>query len=336
MIRKALTLRASSIGDCLMGKYLLENIHAAYPEAVCSLFVSGKGSMVRDLLAAYPWIQVLEANARRPGAVFKAASILCPSDATVTQYSGRGTFSTTSKLFARAVTRRGRLVGFTDAWPFNRLVFDHLVPFEARRPTRLLECDALEALGIPVVFSRVTLTPHADNPIVEKLRLVPGSYLVVNLFSGSQKRGLSLEKQIAITRGLSASFGTGCAVVLTGGQGDFPLMKAIAEAAPETILAPSLGMQELITLVAKSGGTVSLDTGVGHIAAQTGAPLVVMRTCWGYPWWAKEQYSRTGIEVIAHDELCAAGHRSVAFPACLSAVSVEEVVRAVKTVSALR
>ena len=58
---KALTFRASSIGDALMAKYLLENVRATHPEARCAIVVAGRSGMIRDLLAAYPWIEVLEA-----------------------------------------------------------------------------------------------------------------------------------------------------------------------------------------------------------------------------------------------------------------------------------
>ncbi|OGG92935.1 hypothetical protein A2609_01725 [Candidatus Kaiserbacteria bacterium RIFOXYD1_FULL_47_14] len=331
-IRKALTFRASSIGDCLMGKYLLENIRAAYPEAQCSLLVAGKSNMVRDLLLAYPWIEVVEANKKHPRTIFTAFRKLHSSDATVTQYSGRGSFSTSSKIFARILTRFGGLAGFTDSWPFNHLLFDHLIPFSMRRAMRLHECDALQALGMPVIFPEITLIPRDDNTILEQLNLVKNSYLVLNLFSGSRGRGLSLEHQRIIAHTIVDTFGTSMKIVLTGGPSDEPLMRSIKEAVPELIIAPGLAMQELITLVEKSAAVVSLDTGVAHIAAQTGAPLVVMRTCWGYNWWTEDQYPRKGIVVLAHDELCTSGHIAKDFPECLAAISLGEIVGALKKI----
>lgn len=327
-IRKALTFRASSIGDSLMGKYLLENIHAAYPESRCSLLVAGKGAMVRDLLAAYPWIDVIEANSAHPQTILAAFRKLYPSDASVTQYSGRGAFATASKLFARVLTRSGRLVGFTDTWSFNGALYDHLLPFDSRRALRLHECDALAALGIPVSVPELTLVPRAGSDVLRTLGLSQGSYVVLNLFSGSTKRGISLVHQRAITRAVQETVGGEVKLVLTGGPSDEPLLRSIQEAVPEVLVAPGLAMQDLITLVAESRAVVSLDTGVGHIAAQTGVPLVVLRTCWGYNWWNKDQYPRENIRVLAHDELCEAGHLATEFPACLGAITPEEVARA--------
>ncbi len=324
-IRKALTFRASSIGDCLMGKYLLENIHAEYPEARCAILVTGKSAMIRDLLAAYPWIEVLEANTRHPRTIFTAFKKLFPSDITVTQYSGRGIFSSSSKIFARIITRRGKLAGFTDAWPFNRFLFDHLISFSMRRAMRLHECDALASLGVPTPIQEITLISQDGSVILEKLGVQKGSYVILNLFSGSKNRGLSLEHQIAIARTLQNVFGAQGKIVLTGGLSDEPLTRSIKESIPEMIIAIGLPMQDLITLVAESAAVVSLDTGVAHIAAQTCAPLVVMRTCWGYNWWNKDQYKQNNITVLAHDELCASGHAAKDFPACLKAISPEEV-----------
>lgn len=327
-IRKALTFRASSIGDCLMGKYLLENIHAAHPDARCSMLVAGKSSMARDLLAAYPWIEVIEANTRHPASLLEAFKKLYPSDATITQYSGRGTFSAASKIFARLVTRHGGLAGFTDAWPFNRFVFDRLLPFSMRRAMRLHECDALGALGIPVSLPEIRLAAKEGNSVLQTLGVAEGSYIVLNLFSGSRKRGLALVHQKEITQALVHMLAANTKIILTGALSDASVMKEMTDAAPAALSAPGLSMQELITLVAKSRAVVSLDTGVGHIAAQTGAPLVILRTCWGYNWWTKDQYPREGIAVLSHDELCVHGHVANDFPTCLGAVSPEEVVQA--------
>ena len=231
------------------------------------------------------------------------------------------------------LTRFGRLVGFTDSWPFNRLIFDHLMPFSMLRAMRLHECDALNALGVPVAFPEITLVPQKGTMVLEQLNLGKDPYLVLNLFSGSRGRGLSLEHQRTITRTIIDTFGARMKIVLTGGPSDEPLMRSIKERAPTLVLALGIGMQALITLVAKSKAVVSLDTGVAHIAAQTGVPLVVMRTCWGYNWWNKDQYPREKIIVLAHDEFCSNGHVAKDFPACLSVISTEEVARAIKTLA---
>ena len=48
-VRKVLTFRASSIGDTLIGKYFLENVHAAYPDARCGIVVAGRVVYAREV-----------------------------------------------------------------------------------------------------------------------------------------------------------------------------------------------------------------------------------------------------------------------------------------------
>ncbi|MES2203231.1 MAG: hypothetical protein V4474_02860, partial [Patescibacteria group bacterium] len=109
-IRKALTFRASSIGDCLMGKYLLDNVHAQYPAARLGLVVASRGAMIRDLLSAYPYIEVVEANRANPGSLWRLWRAWRGSDVVVTQYAGKqgGRFSLATKVMARLLARRGR------------------------------------------------------------------------------------------------------------------------------------------------------------------------------------------------------------------------------------
>ena len=84
-IKKVLTLRASSIGDSLMGKYFLENVHAAYPESRAYILVGGRGGMIKDLFRAYSWLTVIEANRKSPGSVVRAFRELSGCDLTLRQ-----------------------------------------------------------------------------------------------------------------------------------------------------------------------------------------------------------------------------------------------------------
>ena len=86
---KVLTFRASSIGDCLMGKYLLENIHIQYPQARLALVVASRGAMIRDLFAGYPWLDVREVNRRNSSALLALWKDFHWSDVVVTQYAGK-------------------------------------------------------------------------------------------------------------------------------------------------------------------------------------------------------------------------------------------------------
>jgi len=329
-IQKAFTMRSSAIGDCLMGKYLLEQIHTQYPNAGCSIIVASRVEMIRDLLAAYPWLVVREASRRNLFGLFEALRAVWNSDATVTQYSGRGQFSTLSKLFARLVTRRGRLVGFSDPWRWNVHLYDHLVPLDLKKSFLAHEQAALEALNIPISSSKLTLQYVPDPAVHERFNLPRGSYIFLHLFAGTGGRGFTREKRAAYVREMVAAFGDSYTIVLTGSATDRPLAEEAVRGTTARVLAGETRVQELANLIVGSAGVVSIDTGVAHMAAQLGVPLVVVRTCLAYNWWSKEQYDGLPT-IISRDELCPNGHVSEKAKNCLNNIPVEEVIQAART-----
>src|SRR3989344_1903964 len=146
MYKTILTFRASSIGDGLMWKYLLENIRAAHPDARCALAVSGRAGLLRDLFAAYPWLTVVEVN-KNPFSLLRFFA-RGRHDLVVTPYTG-GVFGLLPKLAARGSART--LIGYSDASSLNNFFYNHLISLVGRsRAPRLLECDALAAAGVPV------------------------------------------------------------------------------------------------------------------------------------------------------------------------------------------
>src|SRR5690242_15574867 len=112
-IYKVVTFRAPSIGDALMALYLFENIHAAYPNARCALVVPARGAMIRDLFAAYPWIEVIEASHRNPRAALYLLKDFWHSDLVVTPYTA-GVITLPTKLMGWLLASRGGLVGFAN------------------------------------------------------------------------------------------------------------------------------------------------------------------------------------------------------------------------------
>ncbi len=330
-LRKALTLRASSIGDCLMGKYLLEHMHATAPQGQYTLIVASRAGMIRDLLIAYPWITVRSASRADVKGLLSAVGATWGSDATVTQYSGRGTFSMHSKLFARLVTKPGRLVGFADPWNGNRLLFDHLLPFDSKKALILHEHAALAALSIPIAptLARPTLKYLSDPTVHERLDLPRGSYIILHLFAGTNGRGFTPERRAAIISAVHSAFGNEYTVVLTGSAADAPYAQESAETIPVRIIAGKTSVQELANLIAGSRCVISIDTGVAHMAAQTGTPLVVARACFASNWWVKEQYDGP-VTVLSNDVICKGKHVADKADNCLNTIADQEFVAAAR------
>lgn len=327
IVSKALTFRASSIGDCLMGKYLLENIHAQYPEALLGIVVASRVEMIRDLFAAYPWLEVIEANRRSPRALLSLLKNFYGSDIVVTQYAGKkgGRFGFASKLAARLLAKRGGLIGFTDASRSSAFFYDKLIPLTVAASPATLEREALRAAGVLITFEQPIMQCISMSGTAEKFGLVANQYIVVHLFAGNKGRGLSPEKKrellVALTTKLPDTH-----LVISGAVSDRGEALAAARDLPATVVAGEVTLQELMNLIRASRGVVSIDTGVAHITAQLGKPLVVLATCLGLHWWEEEQYGADApIMVFSHDEVCANGHVLKNYPDCLNTIDMKEV-----------
>jgi hypothetical protein len=311
-----------------MGKYLLENVHAHYPEAQCAIVVANHGDMLRNLFQAYPWLDVREVNRKEPSALLSLWKDFHGSGFVVTQYAGKkgGKFSFASKLAARMLARRGALVGFTDASRANGMLYDALVPFTSVTPAEL-ERAALRAAGIPVVHAWPTLTRMPLQAVPEKFGLVPKQYRIVHLFAGNKSRGLHPEKKRELLTALHVA-SPETTIVVSGGKGDREEAESVAAGLPVSIIAGETTLQELMALMAASKGVVSLDTGAAHMAAQLGTPLVVLAGCLGRHWWQEGQYPPDApIKVFSRADLCAEGHKVAdGYSACLGEIVIPEVV----------
>lgn len=326
-IHKALTFRASSIGDCLMGKYLLENIHAQYPQARLGLVVASRSGMIRDLFAAYPWLEVIEASRHNPRALLLLLRNFYGSDLVVTQYAGKkgGRFSFASKLAARVLAKSGGLIGFSDTSNWNAILYDKLV--QVRSDIAVAEHDrkALRSIGIPISLPFPTMQYVEDSSVLQKFNLEAGKFIVVHLFAGNAGRGLHPDKKRELLLALAEKL-PDTHLLISGGPADREEALHVAEGIPATVIAGEATLQELMTVIAQSLVVVSVDTGVAHITAQLGKPLVVMSTCLGRNWWFPGQYGADAlITVCSRGDLCVAGHVYKEYPDCMNEIDLYEV-----------
>ncbi|MFA6414384.1 MAG: glycosyltransferase family 9 protein [Candidatus Paceibacterota bacterium] len=318
-IKKVLTFRASSIGDSLMGKYFLENIRAAYPEARLALAVSSRVGMIRDLFAAYSWLEVVEANKTPCSllALFKRGR----NDVAVTPYTG-GVYPLAPKLFARFIART--LVGYADKSRLSRFLYTKLIPLVGRsRAPRLLECDALAAIGTPVSIPRPTFTYLPQPQLLERLGLQAKNYTVLHLFSGSDARGLSLKRKQELIQALAAVLPEGMKLVLTGSDKE---RESLGNSLPLQAVSAQTTLQELAALVDQSALMVSLDTGAAHLAAHLQKPLIVLASCVGVQWWGSDMYGENiPTSLFTRLDVCKDGHDYSGYAKCLEAIDVIEV-----------
>ena len=320
-VKKALTFRASSIGDALMGKYFLENIHKKFPEAICGLLVGSRGKMLRELFSAYPWLEVWEVNRRNPFSILRAIRRFFRSDFTLIQYS-ENKFSAPSKFFARLLTKRGGLAGFEDGWKFNKLIYDKILPFagEYKSPGLITEeRDALFSLGVSAQVKNFSLDFKEDKGVLKKFGLQKDGYIILHFFSGSDSRGLHFLKRREILKAVYGRFWKNYELVLTGSESERGMAVKIAEVAPVKVAAGETSMTELVNLISKSKVVLSLDTGVAHIAGHLQKSLVVLSRCKAFSaWWSPLMYQKN-VSVLCDRAACG-GHHAGKFPKCLNEI----------------
>lgn len=331
-IRKVLTFRASSIGDALMAKYFLEQIHEKYPNARYGIIVANRGAMIRDLLSAYPWIEVIEANRKSIQSLWHLWKRFHESDIVLTQYAGKGggAFSMPSKLMARVLAVRGGLVGFIDSSSWNTYLYDTLVPIDIARAPRLLETDALVARGIPIAQSVPTLLSIPHEHIFSTHTITKGEYVVVHLFAGSLGRGMSQEKRQALLDVLADALPERTLIV-TGSATECPYLEKLSLPKNAKNLSGKLSLQELITLIRESKGMVSIGTGPSHIASHVGTKVIVLVTCIGVPWCAEDQFGPHAGYIFTRTDLCC-GHHDLSRqpPICIEEIDVNNVAKKAK------
>ena len=120
-------------------------------------------------------------------------------------------------------------------------------------------------------------------------------------------------------------------VVLSGMVGEFEEAMQVVQGLPVTVIAGKTTLQELMNLIMGSVGVISVDTGVAHMAAQLGKPLVVMATCLGLHWWKEEQYGAGAkIQLCTYSE--PSGHISKEYPDCINKIDMHEVAKGALTI----
>lgn len=305
-----------------MAKYLLENVRARYPSARCGLVVAGRGAMIRDLLAAYPWIEVIEANRRSPRALFTLVKHFWRSDFVCTQYTG-GTLGIYTKLMARILARRGALVGFVDNASFNGVIYDKLLQHHNRSGVpRLLECSALTEAGIPISIEQMTFNYLPQPNLLSRLGLTKHKYVVVGLFSGGEARGLSPERRQALIDALARTLPDIELVCIGTAREREQIAKMRL---PRNAKIVETSVQEVTALIDESAGMVSLGTGTSHIASLLRTPLVVLVACQGLQWVSYDQYGDAPMAVFSRPDMCPGGHDYSGYGKCLNAIDMDAV-----------
>lgn len=312
------------MGDSLLAKYLFENLRDKYPDARYVLITGSRSKMIRDLLEAYPWIEVKEINRKKPVEVVRSIIDLRGSDLVVIPTS-YGVFSRPSKFFGRLIASKGALWGYDDDSFLTRVLYSRVFKRDHDRPVMENELEMVRALKINPSVNKPTFSVcNPNEKEVIDLNLKPYKYIVVNLFSGSPKRGLTLKNKqrlINLVVGNIKSY----RLVLIGGIHDRgELSKLLIPHDTEVLTKP---VPEMLQIIYFAKAVVSVDTGVAHISSGLGKQLLVLALYAGRGWWTDAQHPESTEVLIGEKGPNETGDKREFYPDSLNNFSDTDVKR---------
>jgi ADP-heptose:LPS heptosyltransferase len=248
-----LVLRALGLGDLLTGIPALHGVRRAYPDARVVLATPGR---------------------------FRELAMLSGAVDEVAPTAGLGTLRSRPEPPALAVNLHGRgpesITDLVAVQPRAVLTHrHHAYPGLAGPPWRadLHEvdrwCQLLEWAGIACDPEDLTIPRPPGHPD-------RSGVVVIHPGAAYPARRWPPERFAAVAAALRDA---GHDVVITGDSNEIELAHAVASGAglpPTCVLAGTLGLLELVALIADCQLLICGDTGVGHIATATGTPSVLL------------------------------------------------------------
>jgi len=268
-------IKTAGIGDTVLLTGVIHDVRVKYPDARIILFVSannaGFGALVddADAVTVLPVRKIARAvrmiRAERCDLLIDFGA--CPRfDALLAGLSGAG------------CTVGMRTAGQHRDAAYD-IVVDHTSAHEIENYRALSAAAGIPSDSQPALTRGPTSAPEGAPP-----------YAVLHLWPGGanfEERSWPLERWRELAQALNDR---GDDVVLTGGPGDVPasagLVDAWSAAGIRVRSAAGIKPEEALGLLRQAVGVVSVNTGVMHVAAAVGAPVVALNgptsgTRWG-------------------------------------------------------
>ena len=265
-IRRIGVLKTNAIGDTVLLSAVLRDLVAGRPDAELTLFVGPVNAPVADLIDGIPAVQLSLTNPARSIRLLRERHLDVLLDF--------GAWPRINAIYA-ALSGTRFTAGFETPGQARHYCFDQVVRHaddvhELENFRRLVRVVGVESASTPSV------SPSGSTPR-EKLPSEP--YVVFHLWPGgllSERKEWPQESWRELARRFAR---TGHKIVLTGSEDD----RARAEefqvgcnGLGDSIVnaAGDYRFPELVDLLAGASCTVSVNTGVMHLAAATGAPTI--------------------------------------------------------------
>jgi len=294
--RRIVLLKPCCIGDVLMATPLARSLKAAWPDAALDWAV---GDHSRSVLAGNPDVDAcLDATGTlradlRPRAVARLVAALRRGRYDAAFVAERSPIPAVIARLAGIPLRVGLDSGGRGRWHTVRVPTG---PDDPRHETEIY-LDLARAVGVPAADPRPVFVPSAADGAAASAAVAaaggaawPRPWLVVHPGGGQNPGAERLDKRwpadrFAAVAGRWSSSGT---AIVIGGPGDVALAADVAAraaaggdtparaAAPVAVVAGRLALGATAALVARCDVYLGNDSGVAHLAAAVGTPVVAV------------------------------------------------------------
>ncbi len=255
------------IGDTILLSGPLDDLARAHPGCRITLFATSANAEAARLLPAASEVVTLPLT--RLDLALRLLRQAGPFDALL----DFGQWARVSALFS-AAARAGFKAGFQTPGQHRHYAF-HVI---AEHRTDRHEIDNFRALTA-LLGTEGNATPHLVLPApAGELDAPAGSFAILHPYpggSGARMKEWPQERWLETARSLRDR---GLEVIVTGGPADAPRAAALAKAChdPGTRSLAGLPLTRTARLLQRAAVVVSVNTGVMHLAAAMGAPLVAL------------------------------------------------------------
>lgn len=274
-VRSVLLVLTTGLGDAVLSSAVFPNVRRALPQARIGLLVRDRWA---GLFRADPDLdEVLEYRGkyRAWGATLARLKALAPDLALVLHGNDPDAIPLCVLAGARFIVRvptagtryRYLLANRNRAQDADTVPGLHYVDNRLR---------VLDAVGIPATHRDPRLHLPADAParLAQAVGELAGSdWIVYHAHSADAYKSWPAEQARAFLEGCARRF-PGTYIALTGSGADRPALDALAQGLPTLNLAGRLSIDLTAALLAGARAVVAPDTGVMHLAAALGTPLV--------------------------------------------------------------
>jgi ADP-heptose:LPS heptosyltransferase len=277
---------SGAIGEFLMTLYFADLAkHSAelsgVPVPLVVVPVRRNALLVAELAKEYTNVQVISIESGKAWGGFKQLTTLPTVRVVLTQQ----TFSILPlqlKLFAYAVARytRATFAGYRDASAVNDYMYDTLWQFDSNVLFPVEMHNLAERLGYPCEYVQPKLTYTGGTSVFTS------PYFIFHLKSFTLSRTLPESRWHTLIERLRAEY-PHTAFIFSGSKDDKEMIDLVTAGISNCKnTAGSLPIGDLIAALDGADLFIGVDTGITHLAAFRGVPMVVLGTNSTPCWWA--------------------------------------------------